>query len=119
MVIEITEITLKRLDNYEAVLLKEFQEADKLQWRIMTCEVMQAAEQARRRAREVSAIVAYARYLSRIQSGRNDPRYIYGEPQLSQALADLMLELSIERKIVADGIAETYMSAVSRNIPAT
>jgi len=117
MVIEITETTLKRLKNYEAVLLKERLEADKLQWRVMTCEVMQAAERARIRVREVSAVVAYARYLSRIQSGRDEPRSIYGEPLLSQALADLMQELTIERKLVTDGMAEKKMAAVSSNVP--
>lgn len=117
MVIEITETTLKRLKNYEAVLLKEFQEADKLQWRVMTCEVMQAAEQTKARSRGVSAVVAYARYLYRIQSGRDEPRCIYGEPLLSQALADLMHELSIERKLLTGGMAETHLAAVSRNVP--
>jgi len=117
MVIEITETTLKRLKNYEAVLLKERLETDRLQWRVMTCEVMQSAERARTRAHEVSAVVAYACYLSRIQSGRDEPRSIYGEPLLSQALADLMHELSIERKLVADGMAAKQMAAVSSNVP--
>ena len=116
MVIEITDLTLKRLNNYEAVLSKESLEADKLQWRVMTREVMQAAELARTRAREISALVAYARYLNRIQSGRNYPRSIYGEPLLSQALADLLEKLSIERTMVAEGILETHM-AVTSNVP--
>jgi len=115
MVVEITETTLKRLDNYASVLLKEQREAERFQWRVMTCEVMQAAEKARTRAREVSAIVAYARYLQRIQSGLDHPRYIYGEPQLSQALGALMTELSIERNMVADRESVTNVAAVSRS----
>jgi len=116
MVIEITDLTLKRLDNYETVLSRAYQEADRLQWRVMTREVMQAADLARTRAREVSAVVAYARYLNRIQIGRDYPRSIYGEPLLCQALADLLEKLSIERTMVAEGILETHMAATS-NVP--
>ena len=39
MVVEITETTLKRLVNYEAVVRKEHQEAEQRQWRVMTLEV--------------------------------------------------------------------------------
>jgi len=117
MVIEITDLTLKRLDNYETVLSRAYQEADRLQWRVMTREVMQAAEQAGSRAREVSAVVAYARYLNRLQSGRDYPRSIYGEPLLSQALADLLETLSIERNMVAEAIRETHMPVTS-DVPA-
>lgn len=114
MVIEITETTLKRLDNYQVVLLKASQEADKLQWRVMTYEVLQAADEARTRAREIRAVVAYARYLYRIQSGLDSPRSIYGEPLLNQALIALLTELSIERRMVADNQAEMNLAAVSR-----
>ncbi len=102
MVIEITATTLKRLGNYESVVRKEHAEAQKLQWRVMTLEVMLAAENARSRASHVGAAVAYARYLHRIQNGQEHTRHLYGEPQLSQALVDLMKELSIERNLVPE-----------------
>lgn len=109
MVIEITETTLKRLANYEAIVLKDHLEAEKLQWRVMVLEVMQAAEKARSRASQVSAAVGYARYLHRLQNGQDHTRYIYGEPLLSRSLLDLMMELSIERRMVPETESEAVI----------
>lgn len=102
MVIEITKTTLRRLINYETMTQKESDDAVKLQWRVMTLEVMQAAETAQVRARQVSSVVAYARYLHRIQCGQDNTRYIYGEPLLSKALAKVLDELLIEPKLVPE-----------------
>lgn len=102
MVIEITETTLKRLINYQAVVQRNHQEADRQQWRVMTLEVMQEAEKARHRASQVGAIVGYARYLHRLQSGQDHSRSIYGEPLLSQALDQLLWELSVDRQMVEE-----------------
>lgn len=99
--IEITDTTLKRLGNYEAVVLRRCQEVEKRQWRVMSLEVMQEAETARAEARSVAAAVAYARYLHGIQSGRRPQRSIYGEPLLSSSLAGLMQELQIEPRPVS------------------
>ena len=103
MVVEITKTTLKRLVNYEAVVRKEHQEAEQLQWRVMTLEVMQAVEKAGARARHLRAVVAYADYLHRLQHGEDRSRYIYGEPLLSKGLVGLLKELSIELKMVPEG----------------
>ena len=100
MVNEISETTLKRLGNYEAVIQHANQEAEQLQWRVMTLEVMQAAEKSRVRTRQVNGIVAYARYLHRLQTGQGQVRNIYGEPLLSQSLDVLLEELSIQRRMV-------------------
>ena len=102
MIIEITETTLKRLGNYQAVVQKENLEADSQQWRVMTLEVLQAAQKAKIRAGQVNAAVSYARYLHRLQSGQDHRRSIYAEPLLSQALTALLNELSIEQKMVAE-----------------
>jgi len=102
MVIEITKTTLKRLINYEVMTQKESDAAIKLQWRVMTLEIMQAAETAQIRARQVSSIVAYARYLHRVQRGQDNTRYIYGEPLLSKALAKVLDELLIETRLVPE-----------------
>ncbi|WP_303721294.1 hypothetical protein [Malonomonas rubra] len=102
MVIEITETTLRRLVNYEAVVQKKYDDAVKLQWQVMTLEVMQAAQTAEIRARQMSAVVAYARYLHRIQFGQDTTRPIYGEPLLSKALAAILEELFIESKLVPE-----------------
>lgn len=100
MVVEITETTLKRLINYAAVVEQEHREAARHQWRVMTLEVLQAAERAAARARHIQAVVAYAGYLFRLQWGLEQPRSIYGEPLLSQGLRDLMQELDIESRLV-------------------
>lgn len=112
MVVEITEVTLKRLTNYESIVLKDHLEAEKLQWRVMILEVMQAAEKARSRASRVSAAVTYARYLHRLQTGKDHTRYIYGEPMLSRSLRDLMTELSIERRMVPEAESEAVMPGI-------
>jgi len=100
MVVEITEATLKRLINYAAVVEQEHREAAKHQWRVMTLEVLQAAERTGARARHIQAVVAYAGYLFRLQWGREQPRSIYGEPLLSLGLCELMQELSIASRLV-------------------
>jgi hypothetical protein len=100
MIIEITQTTLKRLDNYRAVVEQDRTEADRRQWRVMTHEVMQAAQKAAARADRIGAAFAYAVYLHRLQTGQGYRRDIYGEPLLSQALAALLNELSIEPRLV-------------------
>jgi len=115
MVVEITETTLKRLVNYEAVVRKEQMEAERRQWQVMTLEVMQAAEKAGARARHLRAIVAYADYLHRLQCGEDQTRYIYGEPMLSKGLVELLRELAIELRMVPEvqtgsGLVECRMS---------
>ena len=108
MVIEITKTALKRLRNYESVVQKEHEAAEKLQWRDMTHAVLQAAETAKARARHVSAVVSYARYLHRIQNGQDRTRDIYGEPLLSKALTEEMDGLLMKSKPVAEvGVDET------------
>jgi len=104
--IEITETTLRRLDNYQAVTQRELQEADRQQWRTMTLEVMQAAEKAKTRARHVAAAVANARYLHLCQIGQEQFRAIYGEPLLSQALRALLEELCIVQRMAAESVAQ-------------
>ena len=107
MVVEITGTTLKRLVNYESVVRQAHREAERLQWRVMTLEVMQAAEKAGARARHLGAIVAYADYLHRLQFGEGETRFIYGEPLLSQGLVGLLRELGIATRMVLEGNAGT------------
>ena len=116
MVIEITKTALKQLSNYQSVVQKEHQAAEKLQWQDMTLAVLQAAEATRARARHVSAVVAYARYLHRIQNGQERTRDIYGEPLLSKALAEEMAGLLIKSKPVAEVRADEAASG-HQNVP--
>lgn len=95
MVMEITELTLKRLTNYNAAVHTRSAQAQKHQWQQMSLEVMQKAERERQNARAVGAIVAYSLYLYELQNGLREPRAIYGEPALAQALARLLQELDI------------------------
>jgi hypothetical protein len=111
MIIEITATTLKRLENYAAVVQKECAEAELRQWRVMTLAVMQAAAKARIRSREVGAIAAYAAYLFRRQCGENQPGTVYAEPLLSQGLVSLLQELSITPKLVACDFSRSLMAA--------
>ena len=81
MIIEITQTTLKRLGNYRDVVHKNHMAAQRLQWQVMTLEVMQATGKVRARASHVGAAWAYAGYLHRLQTGQGGSREIYGEPQ--------------------------------------
>ncbi len=99
-IIEITPVTLKRLQNYRRVFDNEMEKAQKLQWMEMTLERMQAFETARERAEQVGAVATYAGFLFRVRTGAMAYRELYGEPLLANALVELLRELGIAVNMV-------------------
>lgn len=112
-IIEITALTLKRLQNCQQVVDKELQSAHKLQWMEMTLDRMQEYEVARQKADRVGAAVGYASFLFRVQNGLTPPRILYGEQVLRNNLLDLLSELRIPVVMIAvsEQKSETVNSA--------
>jgi hypothetical protein len=94
-IVEITVLTLKRLQNYEQVVVRELKDAHKLQWMEMTLDRMEEFEVARRKVDRVIAAVGYASFLFRVQNGLSPARVLYGEQVLRNNLLDLLTELRI------------------------
>jgi hypothetical protein len=95
MEILITDTILTRLVNFNNVIQQEYQAAEKLQWRAMTLDNMQAYEQAKEKASAHSAIAGYGLYLYMVQKGLRKPGSIYGEPLLQNALLKFLRQLNI------------------------
>ncbi|MGE4543183.1 MAG: hypothetical protein AB7D06_03635 [Pedobacter sp.] len=94
-VVEITALTLKRLQNYRQVVDNELHHAHKRQWMEMTLESMQACEVAVKKSDRIGAAVGYASVQFRIQNGLTHDRSLYGEPLLVNGLVGLLRELCI------------------------
>lgn len=94
-VIEITPLTLKRLQNYEQVVVNELKGAYKLQWMEMTLERMQEFQEVKQRADRIGAATAYASFLFRVQNSMTPDRMLYGEYFLRNGLLGLLDELKI------------------------
>jgi hypothetical protein len=99
-IIEINPTTLKRLQNYQAVVENERKNAHKNQWMELTLERMQEYQVAHKKADHVNAVVGYASFLFRVQNGMSPPRALYGEQILRNALVELMAELHISIRMV-------------------
>jgi len=95
MKIVITDTILKRLVNFNNIVQQEYQTAEKRQWQEMTLDNMQAYQQAKEKAGAHSAIAGYGLYLYKVQKGLREPRPIYGEPLLHNALLALLRQLNI------------------------
>jgi hypothetical protein len=102
MIVEISNTTLTRLVNYEAVTRKNYQEAQKLQWRVMTLDVMRECEKMCDRMRHVAQIAGYSLYLYKLQNGLSPRRSIYAEPAISRGLVELLEELNIPVRMVPE-----------------
>lgn len=102
MIVEISNTTLTRLVNYEAVTRKNYQEAHNRQWREMTLDVMRECERMCQRMRHVTQIAGYCLYLYKLQNGLSPRRSIYAEPAISRGLVDLMEELNIPVRMIPD-----------------
>lgn len=100
-IIEITPLSLKRLQNYQQVVEKELKSAHKLQWMEMTLDRMQEYEAAGKKADRVGAAVGYASFLFRVQNGLTPARILYGEQVLRNTLLDLLKELHIPVVMIA------------------
>lgn len=94
-VIEITALTLKRLKNYEQVLVNEMKGAYKLQWMEMTLERMEQFQDIKQKADRIGAATAYAGFLYKVQNGLTPDRILYGEHFLRNGLLSLLKELQI------------------------
>jgi hypothetical protein len=105
-IVEITPLTLKRLLNYQRVVDNETQRAEKIQWIEMTLDRMQEYQAARHKSDHVGAVVAYAGFLFRVETGAMAYRALYGEPFLSNALVEVLGELNITVKLVGLPVGE-------------
>jgi hypothetical protein len=110
-IVEITALTLKRLQNYQQVVDRELKNANKLQWMEMTLDRMQEYEAASKKSDRVGAAVGYASFLFRVQNGLTPPRVLYGEQVLRNNLLDLLTELRIP--VVMMEIAEEKCETVN------
>lgn len=95
MKISITDTILKRLVNYENVMRRKLQTAEKRQWTDMTLENMQEFEKVREQARSIFALAGYCLYLYKVQKGLREAASVYGEPLLHNALVELLNELNV------------------------
>jgi hypothetical protein len=95
MKISITDTILKRLVNYENVMRRKLDSAEKRQWTDMTLENMQEFEKVREQARSIFALAGYGLYLYKVQKGLREATSVYGEPLLHNALVDLLNELNV------------------------
>ena len=102
MIVEISNTTLTRLVNYEAVTRRNYQDAHNRQWRVMTLDVMQECERMCERMRHVTQVAAYSLYLYKLQNGLSPRRSIYAEPAISRGLVNLMEELNIPVRMIPD-----------------
>jgi hypothetical protein len=99
--IEITPMTLKRLQNYHQVVDNELKKAHKLQWMEMTLDRMKEYQEVLHRADHVGAAVGYASFLFRVQNGMTPARILYGEQVLRNTLLELMKMLRISVVMIA------------------
>jgi hypothetical protein len=99
--IEITMVTMKRLLNYQRVIDRQADTANRHRWQSMTTENMRRYECASQKARHLDAIVAYAGFLFRVQNNLISYTALHGEYLLHNGLVELMKELDIPIEIVA------------------
>lgn len=105
-IIAISQVTMKRLLNYQRVTQNNAKAANKRQWMKMTLENMQKAEKSRQAAAQIGAAVAYAGYLFRVQNKIINYRATECDGLLYNALIDLMNRMDISVEMVAvDGPA--------------
>lgn len=115
-IIAITQLTMKRLLNYQRVTEKDANAANKRQWMAMTLDNMRKADARRQAAAHIGAMVAYAGFLFRVQNKTAAYRTLYGEGLLHNGLVALMNTLNIPVNMVgiddmvpADGGVESPM----------
>jgi hypothetical protein len=111
-IIEITALTLKRLENYHQVIDNELKDARKLQWTNMTLDHMQTCEVAVKKADHIGAAVGYANLLFKIQNGLISERALFGEQLLLNILVPLLNELRIPI-VMIDAPEQTSESSLS------
>ncbi len=99
-IVEITPVTLKRLQNYGQVAENKTKIAHKKQWMSMTLESMQEYQEALKHSDHAAAVVGYASFLFRVQNGMTPPRILYGEQLLRNTLVHLLKELNISIVLV-------------------
>lgn len=100
-IIAISQITMKRLLNYQRVTEKKANMANKHQWIKMTLENMRKAEETRRTAMQINAAVSYAGYLFRVQNNMSHYHTNDCEGLLHNSLVTLMNRLDIAVEMVA------------------
>jgi hypothetical protein len=111
-IIEITALTLKRLENYHQVIDNELKDARKLQWTNMTLDHMQTCDVAVKKADHIAAAVGYANLLFKIQNGLISERALFGEQLLLNILVPLLNELRIPI-VMIDAPEQTSESSLS------
>jgi hypothetical protein len=100
-IIAISQITMKRLLNYQRVTENNANATNKRQWIETTLENMRKAEESRQTAAQIGATVAYAGYLFRVQNKMSNYRLPDCDGLLHNALVDLMNTLDIPVDMVA------------------
>ena len=98
--IELSQLTMKRLINYQRVVENQARSADRRQWTKMKLDNMNRSEAARKRAARMGAIVAYSGCLFRIQNKMPPYRQFREDVQLHNGLVELMDELNIPTSFV-------------------
>ena len=109
-IVEITPVTLKRLQNYGRVAENKMKKAHKKQWMTMSMESMQEYEETLKYSDHAGAVVGYASFLFRVQNGMTPPRILYGEQLLRNTLVHLLRELHIP--IVLVDVIEAEHTAI-------
>lgn len=100
-IIAITQLSMRRLLNYQRVTENNANAANRRQWVDMTLETMQHAEKTGQTASHIRATVDYAGYLFRVQNNMTAYRPFYADGHLHNALVALMNELAIPVDMVA------------------
>jgi hypothetical protein len=100
-VVSISQITMKRLFNYQRVTENRASAAGKRQWIDMTPQNMRAAEDTRQTAARISAAVAYAGYLFRVQNQMTHYRASYCDGPLHNTLIELLNTLNIPIDLIS------------------
>jgi hypothetical protein len=100
-IIAISQITMKRLLNYQRVTENHAKAANRRQWIDMTLENMHKAEESGQAAAQIGAAVAYAGYLFRVQHNITNYRASECDGHLYNALIKLMNKLNITVEMVA------------------
>lgn len=113
-IIAITQLTMRRLLNYQRATENNANTANKRQWLEMTLETMRNAEKTRQLASHIRATVDYAGYLFRVQNKMTAYRPFYSDGHLHNALVKLMntLAITIDMVGVDDCVDITINSAV-------
>ena len=94
-IIEITQLTMRRLLNYQRVTENNASTANRRQWVDMTLETMRHAQKTGQTASHIRATVDYAGYLFRVQNNLTAYRPFYADGHLHNALVNLMNTLAI------------------------